>query len=75
MMDNREVYRKIGLRIAYIRRSCSLSQEALAEMAGISAGFLAQIEAPGVDSKMSLDTLLAIAGALDIELKELFDFG
>lgn len=67
-----ERYIKLGIRIAYLRKLQMLSQEGLAEKAGISAGYLAQIEAPGVVQPPSLNTLFAIADALDVSLSHLF---
>ena len=42
------------------------SQEQLAERAGISPGFLSQVEAPGMAVGLSLNTLFAISEVLDV---------
>lgn len=53
--------------IGYYRKRRGLSQEKLAEILGISRQHLAAIEAPNMDRGFSLDLLLRIADALDIE--------
>ena len=56
----------IGQRLSAYRTQQGLSQEQLAERAGISPGFLSQVEAPGMAVGISLNTLFLIAEALDI---------
>lgn len=53
--------------IGYYRKRRGLSQEKLAEILGISRQHLAAIEAPNMDRGLSLDLLLRIADALEIE--------
>ena len=48
-----------------------ISQEKLAEITGISRSTISLIEAPGVAYNFSLDHLLSITRALDIELSDL----
>ena len=67
----RDHYIAIGIRISYFRR---LSQEQLAERAGISPGFLSQVEAPGMAVGISLSTLFLIAEALEIPPYKLLQF-
>lgn len=62
----RDYYIGIGIRISYFRRLRGLSQEQLAERAGISPGFLSQVEAPGMAVGISLNTLFAISEVLDV---------
>lgn len=62
----RDYYIAIGIRISYFRRLRGLSQEQLAERAGISPGFLSQVEAPDMAVGISLNILFLIAEALDI---------
>ena len=62
----RDHYIAIGIRISYFRRLRGLSQEQLAERAGISPGFLSQVEAPGMAVGIFLNTLFLIAEGLDI---------
>ena len=64
---------QLGLNIAYYRRLCGLSQEALAEMVGISRTHLSNIEAPRVEKSLSLEVLLDIADALGVHTSKLFE--
>ncbi|OGO81275.1 MAG: transcriptional regulator [Clostridiales bacterium GWC2_40_7] len=64
----------IGLKISYFRRLRGLSQEQLAERAGISMGFLSQIEAPGMAIGISLSTLFAIAKVLEVPVHKFLEF-
>ena len=66
-----EFYKKIGINISKYRKQKNLSQEELANMVGISYSYLTQIEAPNVVKKMSLEVLLDITNALEIDLKQL----
>lgn len=55
----------LGNRIAYFRRQAGMTQQQLAERAGISLGFLSQVEAPNMVMGVSLTTLFSIADALN----------
>lgn len=57
---------QIGLKIAYYRKLNGLTQEKLAEMVGLSPGYIAQIEAPSLVTPVSLSALFAIADALQV---------
>lgn len=70
----RENYIKMGLKIAYYRKLNSLSQEQLAEKAGLGASFIGQIEAPNTYKSFSFDTLFRIAKALDIPPSKILEF-
>lgn len=59
-------YRQLGLKIAYYRKLRGLTQEQLAEQIGLSPAFLGHIEAPNIETGVSLDTLFDIAQALDV---------
>ena len=63
----------VGLKIGYLRRQKGMSQEQLAERAGISQGFLGQIEAPNVVAGISLATLFSIAEALQVPPAKLLE--
>ena len=67
-------YIKMGLKIAYYRKLKNLSQEQLAEKAGLGASFIAQIEAPNTYKSFSFDTLFRIAKALDIPPYKILKF-
>ena len=62
----------LGRRIKSVRRARGLSQEALAEKAGISAQYVSNIER-GKENP-TLDLLFTLADALKIELAELCDY-
>lgn len=61
-----EKYRQIGLKIAYYRKLRGITQEELAERVELTPAFIGHIEAPNVEKGISLDTLFAIACALDV---------
>ena len=71
-MDEETTYKLIGKRIKYLRESKGLTQEKLAEKSGYSLDYIGKIEVninnPG------LQVLIKIANALEIHIKELFDF-
>ncbi|MBI4823309.1 MAG: helix-turn-helix transcriptional regulator [Nitrospirae bacterium] len=67
-----DVKRLIGLRIRELRRSNGISQERLAEKAGISSKYLSSIER-GKENP-TLDTFIRLSGALNIEISEVFNF-
>lgn len=69
-----EKFRIIGLNIAYYRRLKHMSQLALAEAADISRTHLSNIEAPNVDTAISLSVLFDISEALGIPPSKLIDF-
>lgn len=66
--------RMLGLTIAYYRKLRGLTQIDLAERANISRTHISNIEAPNGTTSVSLDTLFDIADALEVPIKELFDF-
>lgn len=67
-----QLLQMIGANIAQYRKQNGLSQEKMAERAGVSRAHLARIETGmGV---ASLPLLFSISDALDIPLKALFDF-
>lgn len=68
-----EQYLQLGLNIAYYRKKKDLTQEQLAEQIGISRTHLSNIEATRVYKPMSLDVLLNIAEALQVDVSKLFE--
>lgn len=69
-----EEFKKLGLNIAYHRKARGLSQLQLAEMVNISRTHLSNVEGPNSHTSLSLDTLFAIAEALDVSAAQLLDF-
>ncbi len=62
----------LGLRIRELRKSKGLSQEQLSEKIGIDSKHLSRIELG--KSFPYMETLEGIAKALEVEMKELFEF-
>ncbi|MCX7835619.1 MAG: helix-turn-helix domain-containing protein [bacterium] len=67
-MNNLKV--QIGERIKDLRQAAELTQEELAERAGLSKGFISQVER-GL-SNLSIENLEAILAALNVTLTEFF---
>ena len=65
-------YKRLGLNIAYYRKIKGYSQSQLSEKINISRTHMSRIET--ADCAVSLDIIFEIAKALEISLKELFDF-
>lgn len=63
---------KLGEKIRELRRETGLTQEELAEKAGVSVNFIGKAERG--ESAASVRTLRVIARALGMGLKDLFDF-
>lgn len=62
-------YELVGKRIKAARKRKGMTQEVLAELAGISASHMSNIETGG--SKLSLPTFIALANALSVSADEL----
>ena len=71
-MDEQLFYKKLGMQIKALRENAHLTQEKLAEKAGISLDYLGKIEVQ--INKPGLKTLIKLATALDVPMKSLFDF-
>lgn len=69
--NNRDRFVELGLTISYLRKLKGMSQEQLAEKAGMSRSHLSSIEAPNIVRPFSLEILFNIADALDVEASEL----
>ncbi|MBQ8167827.1 helix-turn-helix transcriptional regulator [bacterium] len=69
---NRDVERKFGARLAYARKYRKLSQMKLAELVDMNFNYIGQIERG--EANVTLKTMKLLANALNVELKELFDF-
>ena len=68
---NRDRFIQLGIAISTLRRIRGLSQEKLAEKAGISRSLLSNIEAPNMAYGFSLNVLYNIADALEIAPEQL----
>ena len=71
---NVQRYIEIGLNVAYFRKLRNLTQEDLAEKAGLSRSHLSAIEAPNIIKTFSLELLFDLADALNIEPCKLMEF-
>lgn len=63
----------IGRRIQELRKRSDLSQEKVAEKADINPQYLSRIEC-GKENP-TLDMLIKLSNALEVEMWEMFDFG
>ncbi len=71
-MNEDEFYINLGKRIKFLRENVHLTQEKLAEKSGISLDYLGKIEVN--INKPGLKTIIKLAKALDVEIKEIFEF-
>ena len=69
-MKNQDIKHAIGIEIRRIRKSKGLTQEQLAELAGITYKYLGLIERGKTNP--SIDTMLGITGALNISMDKVF---
>lgn len=63
----------VSERLKFIRKKKGLSQEKLAELAGVAPARISELESGNVNP--TLETIEIITTALEIPLVELFDFG
>ena len=70
---NRDRFIQIGIAIAALRRLKGMSQEKLAEKAGVSRSLISAIEAPGIANAFSLEVFFDIADALEIDPADLIN--
>jgi transcriptional regulator with XRE-family HTH domain len=66
-----KIIENIGRRVAEIRLKLGLTQDALAEKAGVTGGYIRQIE--GGWKNMRVDTLCKIADVLECQTRDLFE--
>ncbi|MCM1339265.1 MAG: helix-turn-helix domain-containing protein [Muribaculaceae bacterium] len=69
---NKDDFLKLGYKIKYLRSKIGVSQLELALKTGLTTRTISRIECGSIDPKYS--TLLRIADALNVELKELLTF-
>lgn len=75
-MDEKRIrqFPELGLTISYYRKLKGLTQSELAQNVGLSRTHISNIEAPQVKTSLSLESLFDIADALDVPVKDFFDF-
>ena len=71
-MNDNEIYKAIGKRIKFLRESKGLTQEKLAEKTGLSIDYIGKIEVN--INKPGLKALIKISNALEVHIKEIFNF-
>jgi len=69
---NKDVEKKFGTKLAYIRKSKKLSQIKLAEIVNMNFNYIGQIERG--EANVTIKTMKVLANALGVELSVLFDF-
>lgn len=69
---NQNLERKFGAKLAYVRKSRKLSQMKLAEIVDMNFNYIGQIERG--EANVTIHTMRILADALEVEMKELFDF-
>lgn len=72
-LANQSRYIALGLNIAYYRKRAGMTQEQLAEKAGISRSYLGQIEASNMVVTFILEVLFNIADTLKIPPNRLLE--
>ncbi len=70
---NRDRFIQLGIAISTLRRLRGISQEKLAEKAGISRSLLSVIEAPGTANGFSLEVFYNLADALEVDPAKLIN--
>lgn len=70
---NRDRFIQMGIAISALRKLRGMSQEKLAEEAGISRSLISTIEAPGIAHSFSLEVFFNIADALDVDPADLIN--
>lgn len=69
---NVDIEKKLGAKLAYIRKSKKLSQIKLAEIVDMNFNYIGQIERG--EANVTIKTLKILANALKVDVKELFTF-
>ncbi len=72
MGRNYDIEKRFGAKLAYVRKSRKLSQMKLAEIVDMNFNYIGQIERG--EANVTIKTMKILADALDIELRDLFDF-
>ncbi len=71
-MINENTVKKLGYKVRILRTEKGLSQENLAESAGLNRSFIGLLERGATN--ITIKNLEAVANALEVEIKILFDF-
>ncbi len=71
-MKNENIAKRFGAKLAYVRKSKKVSQIKLAEIVDMNFNYIGQIERG--EANVTINTMVRIANALDVDVCELFDF-
>jgi len=71
-MNEIQLYKAVGQRIKSIREAKSLTQQALADLCNFEKSNMSRIEAGRTN--LTLNSMLIISEALNIQIKQLIDF-
>lgn len=71
-LKNADIEKRFGAKLAYVRKSKKLSQIKLAEIVDMNFNYIGQIERG--EANVTIKTMKILADALDVELRDLFDF-
>lgn len=69
---NIDLEKKFGAKLAYARKLKKISQMKLAEIVDMNFNYIGQIERG--EANVTIRTMKLLANALEVEMKELFDF-
>lgn len=69
--NNRDRFIQLGIAVASLRKLRGMSQDELADKAGISRSLLSVIEAPAIAHSFSLEVFYNIADALEVDPADL----
>ena len=69
---NKDIEKKFGAKLAYVRKSKKLSQMKLAELVDMNFNYIGQIERG--EANVTIKAMKNIVDALNIEVSELFNF-
>lgn len=72
MNKNLNLEKRMGAKLAYIRKSKKLSQMKLAELVDMNFNYIGQIERG--EANVTIKTMKVLADALDVEVGDLFEF-
>ncbi len=72
-MKNRDVLVQFGNRVRELRKGRNLSQEALADLADVHRTYIGMIER--AEKNITLSNIERLANALDVPIRNLFEFG
>ena len=70
-MEN-EIIKKLGIKIRIERQKQKISQEKLAELTALNRNFIGMIERG--ETNVTVKNLACIAAALQVDIRELFNF-